>query len=138
MFLILPFMKIYHFIALWKIVLWWWVLLTMYLLINPKLDPVLAYTGFFAGLLLMVWWVSFYLFLGVHSLWKQHYTTDLALTSYKLSLLLWLFVVLNWVLFLLRQRSRELWFVLLVLFVGLFALLYKQEFYGQQHWTQEW
>lgn len=128
-------MHIYHIIALLKIGLWGWVMLLMYFLINPELDPVLAYTGIFSWLLLFVWGISFYIFWWVHSLWTQRSLQDIIVPSYKLSLLLGLFIVINTVLFFLHYWTRELGLLLLLIFVGLFALLYKQE-YNVQLWKR--
>lgn len=112
-------MSIYRLFSLLKLSIWIIVLISLYLLINPFSDPIIALSWVLLGVFLIAWWGSYFLFRGRHIyIRKKDYNTT-RVQSYKLSLLFALYVLLNVVFLLKKQRS--FWLGVLV-FIGFIIL----------------
>ena len=116
-------MILYHVGAVIKIILWAVILFFVINYIDPKIDPAIWLGFWFLGLFVLTRGVSFYLFLWVHSLSIKKNKVEQAKESYKLSVLFWMFVLLNVILLLLDMRTKTLWIVIFLAFVSLQVLL---------------
>ncbi len=129
-------MVLYHIWAVAKVLLGILILRMVYVYIDPTLDPAMWLWFWFLWIFITAWWSSFYLFFAIQSLISSKDTIRLAKESYKLSLLFGIFILINISLLFLEQRTKLLWAVLFLLFVGLQVFLavaphaqdYKKEF----------
>ncbi|USN56482.1 MAG: hypothetical protein H6766_05570 [Candidatus Peribacteria bacterium] len=94
-------------------------------MINPQEDPALAIGLLLIALFLVGWGASFYVFRAINSLTRRVSQEALS-DSYKMSLLFGFFVIINATLIFLQARSKVLGIMLLVVFLGLFVVLFRQ------------
>lgn len=101
-----------------KIVIGLGILISLYLLINPFTDPIIALSGIMIGMFLLTWGGSFFAFLGWDR-YVRHFSINMeAIThAYKLSLLFGIYILCNMI-FLLKHTWTVLGgIVLLVAFI---------------------
>ncbi|AKH33191.1 hypothetical protein XF24_00868 [candidate division SR1 bacterium Aalborg_AAW-1] len=96
-------MSLYHYFAGGKIAVGIIILLSLYILIDPFSDPLIALSGIMIGVFLIAWGGSFFSFLGREKYIRHHKIEDSLIThSYKLSLLFGIYILFN-AIFLIRQ-----------------------------------
>lgn len=111
-------MSLYHIFSLIKLIVGFIILLSLYFLIDPFADPLIAISGIMLWLFLLARGWSFYIF----GLWEEYIrhkqnTNDRIMYQYKLSLLFSLYILFNTI-FLLRQTwTIALGIVFLILFI---------------------
>ncbi len=115
-------MSFYHIWALIKILIWSSIIYLLYNYINIYQDPIIGLGFWFFAIFLIVWWLSFYMFFIWQKIFSQKELIKIASKSYKLSLLFWLFVIINLSLIVLEQRDKLLWFIILIIFLALHIL----------------
>lgn len=115
----------YHIGSWIKIIIGVWLGILLYFLINPQEDPALAIGLLLVALFLVGWGASFYMFWAINSLARR--VGDEALSdSYKMSLLFGFFIIINATLIFLEAWSKILGVILLLVFLGLFVVLFRQ------------
>ncbi len=97
----------------------------LWTLINPREDPAVAMGLLLVALFLVGRGVSFYFFWGVNAL-VHRMDQQILSDSYKMSLLFGFFVIINATLIFLEARSKVLGMMILVVFMGLFVVLFRQ------------
>jgi hypothetical protein len=120
-------MKLYHIGALIKIALWVIIWVTLYATINVYEDPGIGIGLGLVAVLLISWGLSFYLFRGLHQLFSDQGDEKKVSNSYKMSLLFWLFCLINVALLMVHIRTKLLWVILLISFILLHLLLFTQQ-----------
>ncbi len=110
----------YKYISLIKLIVWLLILFIDYMAINVFEDPVVAIWIFLVWCFLFFRWLSFFIFLFVQKFFrKQSVQWNIESDSYKLSLLFWMYALLNIILIFLWYWSKLRWLILL----GIFLLL---------------
>ncbi len=117
----------YHSISIIKILLGITTILLTYYTINIYEDPIIAIGLGFTGLFITLWGIIFFIFLGVLYLINDENTDmlDIKKQSYKSSLLLGIYSIINILLILLEQWTKMLGIILLAIFVLLHIILFK-------------
>ena len=114
----------YKYLSLIKLIVWLLILFIDYVAINVFEDPVVAIWIFLVWGFLFAWWASFFLFVFVQkALKKQNVEWSIESDSYKLSLLFWMYALLNIVLIFLWYWSKLRWLIILWAFLLLLYLL---------------
>ena len=120
-------LNFYNTIALAKVVLGALILLITYTSINVYDDPVIALSLWFLWIFILARWISFFLFLFEQRLFHQLKSEEqLKKDSYKLSLLFWIFCIINVLLILLSRRNKLVWLALLILFILMQIFLFER------------
>jgi hypothetical protein len=127
-------MNLYQIASATKFVLWLIILILVYSYINVYEDPWVGISLGFLWLFIMLRWLSFYIFL----LWQKLFRTNqdeerITKDSYKLSLLFWIYAVINVLLLILWNRSKFLWLILLVGFIALQISLFSEKKQSHEH-----
>ncbi len=115
-------MSLYHIITLIKIVVGVVIIFFTSTAVDPYQDPWI-WLGFgFWWVFMLIRWISFYIFWWWKTLFANDISTkknkeQLAIDSYKLSLLFWLYIIVNlWIMFQ-WYWTRFLWILLFIGFV---------------------
>ncbi len=114
----------YKYLSLIKLIVWLLILFIDYVAINVFEDPVVAIGILLVWCFLVARWASFFLFLFVQKVVKNQNIQWVAESdSYKLSLLFWIYSLINIILIFLWHRSKWWWLVLLWWFIVLLYFL---------------
>ncbi len=114
----------YKYLSLIKLIVWLLILFIDYVAINVFEDPVVAIGILLVWCFLVARWASFFLFLFVQRVVKnQNIQWAAESDSYKLSLLFWIYSLINIILIFLWHRSKWWWLVLLWWFIVLLYFL---------------
>ena len=120
-------LNFYNTIAFAKIILGALILLITYTCINVYDDPVIALSLWFLWIFILARWISFFVFLFEQRLFHQLKSEEqLKKDSYKLSLLFWIFCIINVLLILLSRRNKLVWLALLILFILMQIFLFER------------
>lgn len=126
-------LKFYNTTAIAKIVLWAIILLITYTSINVYEDPIVAISLWFLWIFILARWVSFFLFLFEQKLFhKLKSEENIKKDSYKLSLLFWIFCIINVLLILWSHRNKLIWIILLIVFILMQIFLFER---NDWNWT---
>lgn len=110
----------YKYLSLIKLVVWLIVLFVDYVAINVFEDPIIAVGILLLWCFLVSWGASFFFFLFIQKIFKDSkikWVTES--DSYKLSLLFWMYALLNIILIFLWHWSKLWWLILLCWFIFL-------------------
>lgn len=114
----------YKYLSLIKLIVWLLILFVDYVAINVFEDPVVAIWILLVWCFLVVRWASFFFFLFVQKTFRtRNFQWLLESDSYKLSLLFWMYTLLNIILIFLWHWSKTrglillCWFILLLYFL---------------------
>ena len=120
-------MNIYPIISAIKLVLWVIIVLLTYTSINVYEDPWIWIGLMFLWIFIASRWASFYLFIWIQKLYR-HNIDNLKLfkDSYKLSLLFWIYIIINFLLLLGGYRNKFVGILLLAGFVFLQVTLFSE------------
>lgn len=113
----------YKYLSLIKLIVWLLILFIDYMAINVFEDPMVAIWILLVWCFLFSRWVSFFLFLFLQKVFKKKYINWIESDSYKLSLLFWMYALLNIILIFLWYRSKLRWLLLLWTFLFILYLL---------------
>ena len=114
----------YKYLSLIKLIVWLLILFVDYVAINVFEDPVVAIGILLVWCFLVARWASFFLFLFIQKSFKSTKIQWIAESdSYKLSLLFWMYALLNIILIFLWHWSKWWWLVLLWWFILLLYFL---------------
>ena len=114
----------YKYLSLIKLVVWLLILFIDYVAINVFEDPVVAIWILLVWCFLVARWASFFLFLFIQKRVKTNNSQwVIESDSYKLSLLFWMYALLNIILIFLWHRDKWRWLVLLWWFILLLYFL---------------
>lgn len=113
----------YKYLSLIKLIVWLLILLIDYMAINVFEDPIVAIWISLVWCFLFTRWASFFLFLFLQKAFKKKNIDWIESDSYKLSLLFWMYALLNIVLIFLWYRSKLRWLLLLWTFLFILYLL---------------
>jgi uncharacterized membrane protein YesL len=112
----------YKYLSLIKLIVWLLILFVDYVAINVFEDPVVAIWILLVWCFLVARWASFFFFLFIQKTFRTKNFQSLAESdSYKLSLLFWMYTLLNIILIFLWQWSKTRGLILLC---GFILLLY--------------
>lgn len=118
-------MYLYHLASTIKFALGLLILITTYTSINIYEDPVVGIGLAFLWIFITARWWSFFLFLGIQKLVKKYKDiTNLYKESYKLSLLFWIYMIINFLLIVAWRRNKFLGILLLWGFVRIHISLF--------------
>jgi len=118
-------MKLYHMVSAIKLFLWLWLLVVDYSFIHVYEDPAIAIGLGFLWLFIACRWGSFFVFLGIQRIVRKVSSDRILKDSYKLSLLFWVYAMINVLLILLSYWTKLLGVGLLVVFVALQIVLFS-------------
>ena len=114
----------YKYLSLIKLIVWLLILFVDYVAINVFEDPVVAIWILLVWCFLVARWASFFFFLFVQKTFRtRNFQWLLESDSYKLSLLFWMYTLLNIILIFLWHWSKTrglillCWFILLLYFL---------------------
>ncbi len=110
-------MIFYHIWSLIKIIIGLSVIYLLYNYINIYQDPLIAIGFWFFWLFLVTWWVSFYIFFILQKFFSKLDNLKISSKSYKLSLLFWLFLLINLSFVILEERNKIIWLAILIIFI---------------------
>ena len=114
----------YRYISLIKLIVWLLILFVDYVAINVFEDPVVAMGILLVWCILFSWWLSFFFFLFIQNTFKiKNFQWVTESDSYKLSLLFWIYALLNVMLIFLWYWSKTRGLILLWWFIWLLYLL---------------
>lgn len=114
----------YRYISLIKLIVWLLILFVDYVAINVFEDPVVAMGILLVWCFLFSWWLSFFFFLFIQNTFKiKNFQWVTESDSYKLSLLFWIYALLNVMLIFLWYWSKTRGLILLWWFIWLLYLL---------------
>lgn len=112
----------YKYLSLIKLIVWLLILFVDYVAINVFEDPVVAIWILLVWCFLVARWVSFFFFLFVQKTFRtKNFQWLLESDSYKLSLLFWMYTLLNIILIFLWHWNKTRGLILLC---GFILLLY--------------
>lgn len=117
-------MHIYKVISLIKMVLGLATSILVYSYINVYEDPIVWLGLGFLWLFMLSRWASFFGFLAFQKRFRESNIDDMMKDSYKLSLLFWIYVIINLLLISLWYRSKLLWIALFIWFIFLQVFLF--------------
>lgn len=114
----------YKYLSLIKLVVWLLILFIDYVAINVFEDPVVAVGILLVWCFLVARWASFFFFLFIQRTFKsKNFQWIIESDSYKLSLLFWIYTLLNIILIFLWHWSKTRGLILLLVFIGLLYFL---------------
>lgn len=114
----------YKYLSLIKLIVWLLILFVDYVAINVFEDPVVAIWILLVWCFLVARWVSFFFFLFVQKTFRtKNFQWLLESDSYKLSLLFWMYTLLNIILIFLWHWNKVRGLILLCGFVLLLYFL---------------
>ena len=114
----------YKYLSLIKLIVWLIILFVDYVAINVFEDPVVAVGILLVWCFLVARWASFFFFLFVQKTFKaKNFQWIVESDSYKLSLLFWIYTLLNIILIFLWHWSKVRWLILLWAFILLLYFL---------------
>jgi hypothetical protein len=114
----------YKYLSLIKLIVWLIILFVDYVAINVFEDPVVAIGILLVWCFLVARWASFFFFLFVQKTIKiKNLQWVVESDSYKLSLLFWMYTLLNVILIFLWHWSKKRWIILLIWFIILLYFL---------------
>lgn len=113
----------YKYLSLIKLIVWLIILLIDYMAINVFEDPIVAIWISLVWCFLFTRWASFFLFLFLQRTFKKKNVDWIESDSYKLSLLFWMYALLNIILIFLWYWSKLRWLILLWVFLFILYLL---------------
>ena len=114
----------YKYLSLIKLIVWLIILFVDYVAINVFEDPVVAIGILLVWCFLVARWASFFFFLFVQKTIKiKNLQWVVESDSYKLSLLFWMYTLLNVILIFLWHWSKKRWIMLLIWFIILLYFL---------------
>jgi len=114
----------YKYLSLIKLIVWLIILFVDYVAINVFEDPVVAIGILLVWCFLVARWASFFFFLFVQRTIKiKNLQWVVESDSYKLSLLFWMYTLLNVILIFLWHWSKKRWIILLIWFIILLYFL---------------
>ena len=126
-------LNFYNTTAIVKIILWVSILLITYTSINVYEDPIVAISLWFLWVFILSRWISFFLFLFEQKLFHQLKSEEnKKKDSYKLSLLFWIFCIINVLLILWSHRNKLIWIILLIVFILMQIFLFER---NDRNWT---
>lgn len=112
----------YKYLSLIKLIVWLLILFIDYVAINVFEDPVVAVGILLVWCFLVARWASFFFFLFIQRTFKsKNFQWIVESDSYKLSLLFWIYTLLNIILIFLWHWSKARGLILLL---GFILLLY--------------
>ncbi len=118
-------MKLYHMVSAIKLFLWLGLLVIDYSFIHVYEDPAIAIGLGFLWLFIACWGGSFFLFLWIQRVVRKVSSDRILKDSYKLSLLFWVYTMINVLLILLSYWTKLLGVWLLLVFIGLQIVLFS-------------
>lgn len=118
-------MHIYNIISWIKFVLGVAIMVIVYTSINIYEDPVIWIGLWFLWLFIASRWISFFLFLWIQNIYRHVSKLRLVKDSYKLSLLFWIYVMVNVILIMSEYRNKFIWILLIVGFILLQISLFS-------------
>ena len=114
----------YKYLSLIKLIVWLLILFVDYVAINVFEDPVVAIGILLVWCFLVARWASYFFFLFIQKTFKiKGLEWAVESDSYKLSLLFWMYTLLNVILIFLWHRSKKRWIILLIWFIVLLYFL---------------
>lgn len=114
----------YKYLSLVKLTVWTILLLVDYFSINVFEDPIIAIWIVLIGCFFISWWASYFFFFFVQKFFRKNINNEnFESESYKLSLLFWLYALVNILLIFLWHWSKVWWLILLWWFILLLYFL---------------
>jgi len=106
-------LRFYYIASIVKLVLWLFIVIVTYTSINIYEDPTIWISLWFIWSFITIRWFSFFLFLRWQKLFRKKDEERIIKDSYKLSLLFWIYAIINILLLILWNRNKLVWLLLL-------------------------
>ncbi len=118
-------MRAYSIGAALKIIVGVGILAVLYNYVNVYNDPIIGLSFGFLGVFMIIWWASYFFFLVAYKFFSTLPDYQQSSMSYKLSLLLGLYAMINLSLVITGKRSTILGVVLLLAFLWIQYMFIK-------------
>lgn len=118
---------IYHIASSIKAVIWLFITIFTYTTINIYEDTAIAIILLFIWIFTLARGLSFFLFLWWYKIFSKLPNEIQIKESYKLSLLFWIYCLLNIILLVWWYRNKILWIIILIAFICLQIFLLSKK-----------
>lgn len=112
-------LRIFYIASIIKAILWLIITIFTYTSINVYEDTAVAIILWFIWIFILARGVSFFLFLWWHKLFSNRTYERQVKDSYRLSLLFWIYCIINILLLIWWHRNKIRWIVILIAFIAL-------------------
>lgn len=109
--------RVYYIASIIKAIIWILITVFTYTSINVYEDTAIAIILWFVWIFILARWVSFFLFLWWHRLFSKQSTEQQTRDSYRLSLLFWIYCLINILLLIWGYRNKIRWILILIWFI---------------------
>lgn len=116
-------LRFYYIASIIKSILWLFIILITYSSINIYEDPAIWISLWFIWSFITIRWFSFFLFLRWQKLFRKKNEERIIKDSYKLSLLFWIYAIINILFLILWSRNKLIGMLLLWGFILTHILL---------------
>ncbi len=120
-------LRFYYIASIIKIILWLFIIVITYTSINIYEDPHIWISLWFISVFITIWGLSFFLFLWWQKLFRQKKEERIIKDSYKLSLLFWIYSIINILLLVLWSWTKLFGIILLAGFFLIHILLLENQ-----------
>lgn len=120
-------LRFYYIASIVKLILWLLITIITYNSINIYQDPVIWITLWFIGVFIFIRWFSFFIFMRWQQTFRKKEKERITKDSYKLSLLFWIYSIINILFIILWKRNKLIWIILFASFILIHVLLLENE-----------
>ena len=120
-------MRLYNMWAIIKIVVGFIILSILYNYVNVYQDPAIGISFWFLGIFMIVRWIGYFMFLWSYRIFSSHNYFKQASLSYKLSLLLGMYMMVNLTFIITDNWTKLMWLIILVCFVVLQVMFWSEK-----------
>jgi len=120
-------MRLYNMWALIKIIVGIGIIAILYNYVNVYQDPAIWISFWFLAVFMIVWGIWYFIFLFAYKFFSKEYPHNQASLSYKLSLLLGMYVMVNLTFVITDHRNKLIWLVIIIAFILLQILFTKSK-----------
>ena len=120
-------LRFYYIASITKLILWLFIVISTYASINIYEDPGVWISLWFIGTFITIWGASFFLFLRGQKIFRKKQEERIIKDSYKLSLLFWIYSIINILLLILGIWNKLFGIILLAGFILIHILLLENQ-----------
>jgi hypothetical protein len=120
-------MRLYNMWAIIKIIVGISIIGILYNYVNVYQDPAIGISFWFLGIFMIVWGIGYFMFLLSYKFFSKEHLHKQASLSYKLSLLLGMYVMVNITFIITDHWNKLLWLAIIIAFIALQTLFWNQK-----------